>query len=110
MTALSANDEPMASGTSPGSPWFDLGEPVTESMAEMHREYRWRAGDRHLWVVGIIHRVDDPDTAETRFKATEDNLIGASSVHCMWCSTDYEPRIRFAHCYGPAETRPALSP
>jgi hypothetical protein len=44
---------------------------------------------RHLWVVGAVFAVSDPQTSLDDMSLGAHNLIGIQPITCMWCVRRY---------------------
>ena len=77
----------------------DASTPVRLNLADL-RERRTRDG-RHLWVVGLLYRVADPEVALDDMTLGAHNLVGAVPITCMWCRQHYRtPLVPEPTCHG----------
>ncbi len=44
----------------------------------------------HLWVVSLLYRIEDPETALDDMTLGAHNLVGAQPIVCLWCVQGYK--------------------
>ncbi len=77
---------------------FEVGEQLDLNVL---RERRRRQPGEHLWVVSLLYRIEDPETALDDMELGGHNLVGAQPIVCLWCVRNYK---------GPAEPGPVCAP
>jgi len=70
-----------------GGDYVDASTPVRLSLDDL-RARRIQDG-RHLWVVGLLYHIPDPEIALDDIVAGAHNLIGAQGLYCLWCQELY---------------------
>lgn len=63
------------------------GKPLTITVEEL-RACRIHDG-QHLWVVGLVYLITNPEAALGDMPLGLHNLIGAQPITCLWCVRRY---------------------
>lgn len=74
----------------------DTKEAIQIDLDELRRR-RIRDG-RHLWSIGVIHHIANPEEALDDMDLNASNLIGLTDIICLWCKKTYRPEIREQAC------------
>lgn len=52
----------------------------------------------HLWVIGTIFRLDDPEQAQDKMVLGGHNMVGFTAIYCLWCLKHYHIDLKDAVC------------
>lgn len=52
----------------------------------------------HLWVIGTVYHLADPEQALDDMELGSHNLVGVTQIYCLWCLKQYHIDLKDAVC------------
>lgn len=67
---------------------YDMSNPRVLSKEDLDR-LRPRFAEQHVWVIHVVHTIDDPEVALDDMTLDMDTIVGLTAIHCFFCHHDY---------------------